>query len=197
MNRTLLPFLLFIVSWSMVGCHSGEMLTQTPDDVYFSPAKAEEGTKYSKRKEMHSDPLDRQWTMSKYNRRWRYMDDYDRMYDPYRYGYGYGYYYNPYYAPYPVFNPHLTDIQPKSGPVRMSNLTSYHFQQATVNPKGNQGPVRFSQPIRNYNNSNREPSSTREVFTPSFNSGGSTRSYQPSGNSGSSSGSSISRPARN
>jgi hypothetical protein len=134
------------------------MLTQTPDDVYYSPA---------------------------------------RYYDPYRFGFGYGYYYNPYYSPYPFINPFHTSIQPKSSPVRSVNLSSYQFQQAPRNPKGNQGPVRFSQPVRTYNQSNREYSTQRESITPSYEGGQSPRTYQPSGNSGGSSGSSISRPVRN
>jgi hypothetical protein len=173
------------------------MLTQTPDDVYYSPARGDDNGGNVKKEPMRTDPMERQWNMARYDRRWRYLHDFDRYYDPYRYGFGYGYYYNPYYNPYPVLNPYLTTLQLKVSPVRSVNLNSYQFQQAPRDPKGNQGPVRFSQPVRTYNQSNRENSTQREINTPSYQGGQSPRNYQPSGNSGGSPGSSISRPARN
>lgn len=197
MQRTLALYLLSFITMVLISCHSSEMLTQTPDDVYYSPAREDVDRKLLRREPMRNDPMERQWNMARYDRRWRYLNDFDQFYDPYRFGFGYGYYYNPYYSPFPVINPFQTSIQPKSSPVRSINLDSYRFQEAPRDPKGNQGPVRFSQPIRSYNNSNAENAPRRERYSPSYQGSQPSRGYQPSNNSGGTSGSSISRPARN
>lgn len=172
-------------------CHSAYRSTQTPDDVYYSPArplgedesqKNEEETRYSQE--------DRQIRMARHDRRWRdFDDDFDCRYDPYHYGYTYGYYYNPYYYPYPVF--FGTPVRnPKNSTPRMTNLSSYQFQDITVkNPKT--GAVESSYRGRRYNlgNTGRE---RREILTPST---GNNRSYTPSSDN-KSSGSPVNRPLR-
>ena len=105
-----LKILLFALSAaSICSCSTAYKTGQTPDDVYYSPARpikerhnVEE--KKDEVKTVQSGYRDRQIIMSIHDPRWRsFDDDYDSYYDPYRYGYSCGYYYNPYYYPSPVY----------------------------------------------------------------------------------------------
>lgn len=182
----------------LVGCFSCSnkyKLTQTPDDVYFSPVRGfdEETTKKTDRR---YDDDHRSITMSRHDRRWRnFDDDYDFRYDPYHYGFNYGYYYNPYYYPYPVYYG-VTVQNPRNSTPRTTNLSSYVFQNTYVpNPKSQQS-TRFI-PGRRYNFGNSDPNRRTILFPGSSSSGGNNgRSYSPS-SSGGSSGGSIIRPGRN
>jgi len=197
---------LLIIAVTGQSCKNTYEATQTPDDVYYSPVRGMEETKRKETRNQYSYTEDRQFVMSRHDRRWRdFNDDYNYRYDPYHYGYNYGYYYNPFYYPYPVYTytwPQWVFVNPKNTTPRTTNLSSYQFQNVrTVDPK-NSGPVIFQQPGRSYNNSNYDYSSPRENITPrsgGYGNDNNTRSYNPSsGSSGSSSsGTPVTRPGRN
>ncbi len=186
-------FLLFTcLSFCLISCNNTYKLTQTPDDVYYSPVRQMADIV---KNESNSD--DREIRMSKYDSRWRTINgNYDYIYSPYAYGYGYGYYYNPYYYAYPIYNNGLNFSTTNLTP-RTTNLSSYQFNNTnTVNPKYNSSPVKYKNATRSYNNSN-SIENTREVITPSNNSSdNNTRSYTPSSSTSSGSGNTISRPRR-
>jgi len=191
-------------------CSTAYKSGQTPDDVYYSPARSiEEDNDPDKDQDKdiaRNDPEDRQIRMKAYDRRWRDLDDdYDCncscKYDPYHYGYNYGYYYNPYYYPSPVYIPGTKFIDPKNSTPRMTNLGSYNYtNMSVVNPKT--GSTKWVKSERAYNNSNNSGSFIRRVITPQSGSSSSpnnTRTYSPSSNSSSSSSSGskpVSRPSR-
>lgn len=213
-SKILLSSLIVVAAAS---CSTTYKNGQTPDDVYYSPARpvvAEEKEEI-RRESRHDDGRyfsygDRQILMGIYDPRWRYFnDDYHAFYDPYRYGYNCGYYYNPYYYPSPVFISGATIIDPKNRVPRMSNLGSYNYSNmVVVNPKpGSSQRVRST---RAYNNKNSD-NYIRRVITPSQNNSNNNsyryennnRTYSPSNNTPSSSpsrsgssGSPVSRPGR-
>ena len=212
-SKILLSCLVIVAA---VGCSTTYKSGQTPDDVYYSPARPAVVTeeREESRRETRDDRRylsygDRQILMGIYDPRWRYFnDDYYAFYDPYRYGYNCGYYYNPYYYPSPVFISGATIINPKNHTPRMTNLGSYNYSNmVVVNPKdGSSQRVRST---RAYNNSNSDKY-IRRVIPPaqnnsnnnSYRSENNSRSYSPSNSQGSSpsrsgsSGSPVSRPGR-
>ncbi|MEI9954761.1 MAG: hypothetical protein WDM90_00255 [Ferruginibacter sp.] len=142
---------------------------QTPDDVYYSPAKPAYENRDDKRIE---DPKqttvysyeDRALRMQIYDRRWReFNDDYDYSYSnsPYYYSYysynNYGYYYNPYYCSRPLYYPTLIiHQQPVNTTPRMVNLNTYKNYNTAVagNGKTYSGTNWVTPNSRQYNNSN-------------------------------------------
>lgn len=187
----------------LTSCSHTMKITQTPDDVYFSPVTPIDEDINSKDNYQAKND-DRQIIMSRHDRRWRDVDgDYNWQYDPYHYGYNYGYYYNPYYLPYPVYTNGYSIVNPKNNTIRTTNLSSYTFQNiGVVNPKS--GPIQFKQNGRRYNNSNNS-NTPRNVITPSIHSNNNTnntRTYSPnsSSNSGSTNnnngGAPVTRPKR-
>ncbi|MEO7524043.1 MAG: hypothetical protein ABIT58_08115 [Ferruginibacter sp.] len=217
--------LLFVFSAVAISsCSTTYKSGQTPDDVYYSPAKpiGEGRTQVRERREEPRSTArvyeDRQIVMSMYDPRWRYFeDDYYAYYDPYRYGYTCGYYYNPYYYPSPVYISGAVFTNPKNTTPRMTNLGSYNYSDMVVlNQKtGSTITVRSA---RAYNNSNSSQNFIRRIITPPAISNNNssntniyrsadnnTRSYTPSSGSGSSSsgssssgssGTPVSRPKR-
>jgi len=191
--------LLFIgITLSLFSCSNKYKITQTPDDVYYSPIRGvDEDVKHENTKNYASSER-REIVMSRYDSRWRDIDyDYNYSYDPYHYGYTYGYYYNPYYYPYPVYNYGITPSNPKNSPPRTTNLGSYTFQNVNASNPKTSGPVQFYVPGRQYNNSNLD-NNIRNILTPGGSSSGSngTRTYSPSGSSGGGSGTPIIRPGK-
>ncbi|MFM7709764.1 MAG: hypothetical protein ACKO5C_02500 [Ferruginibacter sp.] len=182
-----------ILSIFSIGCSNRYAITQTPDDVYFSPVQ---GASANQKNKAQYTQQDRTVRMSRFNRRWRFFDDdfgYD--YHPYQYGYAYGYYYNPYYYPMPVFSG-FSVRNPVNSTPRTSNLNSYNFQEAYVpNPKY-QTASGNTRSIRIYNNSNQSGTgNTRTILTPGSADG---RGYNPTRTtSPTQSGSPVTRPARN
>jgi hypothetical protein len=210
--------LLAISAVTLASCSTAYKSGQTPDDVYYSPARVvEENSRIDNRDEVDNmDYEERQIRMSTYDRRWRNLDydyNYDYTYSPYLYGYSYGYYYNPYYYPCPVYIKGVTISNPVTTIPRMTNLRSYANTSTVVY---NQRAGAVAQPgTRVYNNSNNRASNNviRRILTPTnnnrsatdnntnTNNNNNTRTYTPSSSSSStSSGSnsgSISRPVRN
>ena len=222
-----IKFLLFALSAGVISsCSSTYRNTQTPDDVYYSPAKVvEENIRHDEQKDevKKGDYEEREVRMAVYDRRWRdFNDDYNYRYDPYNYGYSYGYYYNPYYCHYPVYITNVAIINPKNTVPRMTNLGSYNNNTTAVtsskygsntrlntyrpynNSNSNNTYIRriLTAPTNNYSNAN--SNSSNNSNTNNSNESNNTRSYTPSSSSsssgsssgGSSGGAPVSRPSR-
>ena len=196
MHYKILP--LIVITFFLFGCSNKYKITQTPDDVYYSPIRGIDEEMNIDNHNTASSSEYRELIMSRHDSRWRnFDDDYNYNYVPYHYSYTYGYYYNPYY--YPVYNYGITQTNPKNNTPRTTNLGSYTFHNVnTGNPKTS-GPVKYYVPGRDYNNSNLG-NSIRNSISPDNNSSGhnNTRTYNPSiGSSGGGSGTPITRPSRN
>jgi hypothetical protein len=205
--------LLAISAATLTSCSSTYKSGQTPDDVYYSPARVVEENyrTETKRERVNEYYQDRGVRMAVYDRRWRdFNDEFDYRYDPYHYGYSYGYYYNPYYCHYPVYFNNIVISNPKNTVPRMTSLGSYNNPSYSISNVKNANGRWITQP-RTYNNSN--SSSIRRILTTTNSSNNSnynrnntsdnnTRSYTPSSSSGSSrssssgSGTPVSRPSR-
>ncbi len=221
MNAKLLLIAISVVSFS--SCSTAYKTTQTPDDVYYSPARFYDEEKRDEKKDDYADTRknyseDRQIRLGINDPRWRYFDN-DINYNPYQYGYNYGYYYNPYYYNLPVYNPVVvTPVNPKTATPRTTNLAAYTPNYNNSNASSGTTKMSYiNNPVRAYNNSNNTGSRVGNTFNKIFNSSNSnnnssesSRTYTPSNNnnnnsststsnssSSSSSSSSTSRPARN
>ena len=143
---------------------------QTPDDVYFSPARSYgEGDNRENREEQaeRQDQYayeDRAIRMGINDARWRYLDNdygynqfyspYNQYYSSYNYGFNHGYYYNPYFWPYPVYSPiFVSPSNPKITTPRTNNLAAYGSINGYNNAPLNSKPQRTTR-VRSYNNSN-------------------------------------------
>ncbi|HRD57421.1 MAG TPA: hypothetical protein PK504_05200 [Ferruginibacter sp.] len=220
MKIKILPIAL-MATIALTSCSTAYKSGQTPDDVYFSPARVVEENEDRAKEEDRIDPEEREIRMATRDRRWRYQYwDYDYNYNcnyhPYSYGYNHGYYYNPYYYPYPVYPGYgWTFVNPKNTTPRTTNLRSYiNNNMVTIgDPKLGTSQTISSRKI--YNNSNNAGSNgggfVRRILTSGNNNNSSNndRSYSPSNASGRSSssgssssgstrssGTSVSRPSR-
>lgn len=204
-----LSFLLYIaVAIIITSCSSAYRTGQTPDDVYYSPAKTvEENYQVRPQEKARNVYYDRSIRMAIYDPRWRYWNDgFDNYYDPYHFGYTYGYYYNPYYYYYPVYFGNVSIRDPKNSTPRMTYLGSYNNSSYKV-PNTRVAKPNWNAPTRNYYNNSNKSSITRERINNSGNNRSnnsdyneSSRGYSPSSSSqssgSSSSGSGVSRPSR-
>ena len=211
MNAKILPILF---SAAILGsCATAYKTGQTPDDVYYSPAKFVEEKKQDRTETKKADREDIEIRMCAYDRRWRSFDeDYSYISSPYHhYTCGcsnYSYYYNPYYNIWPVYTTKISPVVNTTP--RMVNLNGYtgYNNTAVANPKTGTGIIWVTPPGR-YNNSNRSGFNNfiRQVFSGNSGSNSSsssnTRTYSPSttGSGSSSSGSNnssgkVSRPGR-
>jgi hypothetical protein len=113
-------YLALLTVFAMGSCSNPYKLTQTPDDVYYSPAQGEDGPRYQDNYASSDDRYLRMKTRD--NSRWSSIDDYDYWYDS-RYYYN-NYSYNAYAgnafnyggigSMYPSFgfNPYLNYFNP-------------------------------------------------------------------------------------
>ena len=188
MNTKLLLLAISVAAFS--SCTTLYKSGQTPDDVYFSPARPygeEDRTEVRKqqRREVVNNNYnneDRAIRLGINNRRWRSFDNYnsynpyfDYSYTPYSYGFNNGYYYNPYFWPYPVYSPvFITPSNPKNTTPRKANLGLYNpnYNNTNVMPNTKTGTVRPVKPARSYNNNNGSAAGRviRQIFTPDNNS---------------------------
>lgn len=215
-SKTLL-IVLSVVTFS--SCSTAYKTGQTPDDVYYSPARVIEKDNRSDRdNQVRYDTRrdDYEITMGIRDRRWRdFRDDYDYRNSPYNYAtcktYNYGYYYNPYYYPWAIYTGRITYSAPVNTTPRMVNLNTYTGYNTKVATGKTTGTITWSNPSTQYNNSNRSStrSEGRKIIFPRSNntnsssSNNNTRTYTPSSSSSgsSSSGSSssstpVTRPGR-
>ena len=205
-------FLLVIIAMvSLASCSTAYKAGQTPDDVYYSPARevaAKKDTRSNEQKyEDYQSDTDDQYLRLKVRNRysWSRIDDYDYWYDSrYNYNYNYGYntysygnFYNPhgfynYYNPYGFGNyygsPYFPVIfykNPKvyTGYTAKSNITAFKSSYYNnVNAQNYKTGYYTTSPSRNFNNTNSNATGTQ---------GNGTRTFQtttPSSNTGGRSG---------
>ena len=222
MNTKILYFALIIVAFN--SCTTLYKTGQTPDDVYYSPARpyVEEYVETTRQEVVIYHPEDRIIRMGIYDPRWRNFDqDYRYNY----YGAKYGNDYTPYFSPIysQIF---VSPSLPLNTSPRKENLGGY---SPIINYSSSNSKMGNAKSVKSYNNSNNGSAVgniIRQIFTPdNSNNGGSNynsnnnsnnnssynnnRTYSPtstststnsssSSSSGSSSSSSgtISRPAR-
>jgi len=209
--------LLFVSAALFTGCTTAYKTGQTPDDVYYSPARPQQeyvrAEKEEDRRSTYSDDYyDDRYLRMKVRNRYRWNDLNDWYYFE-RYGFGYNYYFgsfnnpynswNYYYNPYSCccygqtiyVNPKSTAYTPSVKP-RSFNLAGY------TNTNYNNANTRSSKsrfPLNNnsYNNSNNRNNgkglseSIRTILSRNNDntggSGNSGRTYNPSNSSSSSS----------
>ncbi len=209
-GKFLLPFFSIL---ALASCSTAYKSGQTPDDVYYSPARFQDEDQ-ERRRDRRDDQRyelsdNRDIRMRIYDPRWRYFDN-DFYYSPYHYGFSTGYYYNPFYWSLPVYNPVVVvNPAPRVSTPRMVNLSGYGngYNNVNSNPVNSKLGTLNNPTYRGYNNSNRNTGSKLgnaldKIFNnsnSSYDTRGSSspvnRSYTPA--SGSSSGSSGgARPAR-
>lgn len=213
-------YLLIILSaFAISSCSTAYQSGQTPDDVYYSPAREtgydrNDDRNDSRDQVRYQRANDYEISMAIRDRRWRdFRDDYNFYNSPYNYAtcrtVNYGYYYNPYYYPWAIYTGKLTYSAPVNTTPRMVNLNAYNGYNSKVASGKTTGTINWTNPSTQYNNSNRSSSRTslREILLPrSSNSGSSSnnsRTYSPSSSgssgsssSGGSSSGSVSRPGR-
>ena len=202
---------------ALSSCSTAYKTGQTPDDVYYSPARIVEEKQNDDKDQdkVRNEPAnDYEITMGIRDRRWRDLrDDYEYRNSPYNYvtckTYNYGYYYNPYYYPWAIYTGKITYSAPVNTTPRMVNLNAYNGYNSKVASGKTSGTVTWSNPSTQYNNSNRSStrSEGRQIILPRINPSPSndTRTYTPSSSNSSSNGSSssgssgsgsVSRPGR-
>ncbi len=200
MNTKILLAALAVVTFS--SCTTAYKNTQTPDDVYYSPARVVDEARNDNRQDPNNQynttSQDNALRMQIYDYRWRNLDyeyGYSYNYSPYNYSYGgyinYGYYYNPYYCNMPLYYPTLSVhvAAPINTTPRMVNLNTYknYTTAVTTNPKTGVSTTTYTP--RQYNNTNTSGSRVgnviRQVFTPNNNNNSYNNNYpstQPANN---------------
>ena len=199
-------------------CSTAYKTVQTPDDVYYSPARVVEERQRQESNELRNETaVDYEISMGIRDSRWRYFrDDYDYQNSPYNYATcksaNYGYYYNPYYYPWAIYTGRVTYSPPVNSTPRMVNLNAYTGYNTKIASGKTAGTVAWSNQSTQYNNSNRSstrseqrqiirsnnnsssvtPSNNSRTYSPSSGSSGSGSSSSGSGGSGSS----VARPGR-
>ncbi|HQW84916.1 MAG TPA: hypothetical protein PK987_10655, partial [Ferruginibacter sp.] len=163
--------LLVITVATFSSCSTAYKTGQTPDDVYYSPARvSEQNYNDDERNQVRYQPVtDYEIAMSIRDRRWRdFSDDYNYDYSPYNYitcnTYNYGYYYNPYYYPWAIYTGKITYSAPVNTTPRMVNLNAYNGYNTKVAAGKTNGTLTWANPSTQYNNSNRS-SAKREGRT--------------------------------
>jgi hypothetical protein len=211
MQSKILLFALSVAAFS--SCSTAYKTGQTPDDVYYSPAKVVEERRETKREEDRYEKVNNDYeiTMGIRYRRWRdFRNEYEYDNSPYNYCVcncnSSGYYYNPYYYPWAIYTTKVTYSKPVNTTPRMVNLNTYNGYNSKVAVSKTNGTLFNTNGSAQYNNSNRSGSRLGNLLrqtiepTPNTPSSNNSRSYTPapssgSSSSGSSSGS-VSRPSR-
>lgn len=209
-------FLLILLSAAgFFSCSTAYKSGQTPDDVYYSPARVIAQENRKEEQNNYTDNIgarqEREIRMGTRDRRWRELD---QDYDDYNYNhhcncycnqYGYGYYNHPYYF-YNSNNYYSIAYNkiPVNSTPRMVGLGSYNMinNGKVFNPKTNNGTNWVGKGTQ-YNNGNNTSGGNgfgnfmRQIFKPSGSSsnnsssgGNNNRTYTPtSGSSNNNSGS--------
>ena len=189
-------------------CTTAYKSGQTPDDVYFSPARpaaeyvaAENNNTNSNYYSDEDYRDDRYLRMKVHNRSWNYLDDNWYSYNPgyYQYYNNYMYYNNPWfsytYGNY-YYNPLYTRVivinskAPVNNRPRTFNLNVYTPQQNTYSGNSHGYHVNVQQSTNNnnnYNNSGKNPGGfLRNVFSNSSSNSGSSNNTFNTNTSGAS-----------
>lgn len=204
MKRQIL--LLAITAAALSSCTTAYKTGQTPDDVYFSPAKPQD--EYVRVKDQQQEEEyryndnyydDRYLRMKVQNRtRWDYLNDwyaYDRYSHRFNYDYG-SFYYNPYTSwnyynnPYCrnniiAYHPGTVSIAQNVPKPRTFNLNSYtntNYNNANSNFRMNSyKPVTNGRPVYNNRNSNSNgfSNTVKQIFTGGNNNSSNSNSSTP------------------
>lgn len=181
MNTKLILVAISAIAFS--SCATMYKTGQTPDDVYYSPARPSGGSGEEKKEQSETaryyDDEYRSVRLGMNDRRYRYLDynygfdPYLSMYsyNPYMYGYNYDYYYNPYFWPYPIYSVPVygKPVTPKNTTPRIGNLSGYSPVYSNGLGSIKTGGTR---PMRSYNNSNKGSAmgnAMRQIFSPGTN----------------------------
>lgn len=168
--------LLTIITAAITSCSSSYKTGQTPDDVYYSPARLQtdnvrrDENKNVQDNSVYSTPEDRYIRRRIHNRRYRVYDD--------RYNYPYGYN-NGYNSGYPIYTNPKTSTPPNTSQPRKTNLGAYtpnstasdslkvfNPKLGTQNNSGTTNPVRtFGTPNNSSNNGSGVGNFIRRVFS--------------------------------
>ena len=202
--------LLIIITAAISSCSTSYKTGQTPDDVYYSPARLqtdnvrrEDDNKNVQDNSVYTSPDDRYIRRRVHNRRYRRYDD----------GYNYPYGYNNGYNNYPPVygNPKLGATQNTSQP-RKTNLGAYKPNTTApdsakrFNPKlGSQNNTGTTNPVRTFGNPGNSSSNNgsavgnliRRVFSGDNSSNNSNNNYNNSNSNNSSSSRSFDRSSNN
>jgi len=202
--------LLAITAAAISSCTTAYRTGQTPDDVYYSPARPqdeyvrvqEDDDRYKNDDEYYDDRYLRMKVSNRY--RWNDLNDW-YSYDRYSFGYNYhygsyynpynswNYYYNPYYCccngNYNYSNPKVASVKPVVKPVNfnLAGYTNNNYNNANSNTNG-KSVIRNNNSRPSYNNTNSNGSSKGA--------GGVIRTIFESNNNNSNSGSSNPSPSR-
>lgn len=202
--KSLLPLLSLLIVF--VSCSTAYKSGQTPDDVYFSPAKEkdayvriekDEDRRYKNSEDDYAYNDDRYLRMKVRNRdRWAYLDDYYR--DPNAYSYTRNYYYNDfcccnprtywnqYYNPYTSRVVYVNPKAPVINRPRTYNLHVFDTPKTNTNPKMSRTNTRTYANPRNTEAARNTGNDLRDVFRGTTTSGSSNATKTTSSSSGSS-----------
>lgn len=206
MNARILLFGLAVASLS--SCATAYKTGQTPDDVYYSPAKpVEEYVKEDNREEQKNNDyysLDDYRLRMQMRNRTRYCACNDDWYydnwqtsNSWRYGWnnpwtwntnsGWYYSYNSWcYSPYPSYSTSTTTTKTFNYKPPIRNFGNSNTVPTTYNEKSSYTVNKTSKPTRVYNNSNNRSSGfgsfLRQLFTPSGSSSGGSSSSSGNNN---------------
>jgi hypothetical protein len=194
--------LLAVLVAALSSCTTAYKTGQTPDDVYYSPARpqdeyvrVDDGKDEYRYDDEYYD--DRYLRMKVHNRtRWDYLNDW-YSYD--RYGYRYNYYYGSWNNPYNAWNyyynpycPNTVVVNPKQ-PVQnnyvkprnfnVSAYTNNNFNNNNNNTNVKTKPGTVSRPVYNNsnNNSNRNgfSNTVKQIFSSGNNNSNNNNTYSP------------------
>ncbi|HEY8690739.1 MAG TPA: hypothetical protein VIM07_15995 [Chitinophagaceae bacterium] len=154
--------LLTIITAAITSCSSSYKTGQTPDDVYYSPARLQtdnvrrDDNKNVQDNSVYTTPEDRYIRRRIHNRRYRVYDD------GYNYPYGYNNgYNNGYNSGYPVYTNSKTNTPQNTSQPRKTNLGAYTPNSTTpdslkvFNPKlGTQNNSGTTNPVRTFGTPN-------------------------------------------
>ncbi len=155
--------LILLIIATVSSCSTSYKTGQTPDDVYYSPARLQNNDVRKEREEnnsvdnsVYTSSEDREIRRRVHNRRYRRYDD--RYNYPYGYDYPYGYNYP--YNNYPVYVNPKSGAAPNTSQPRKTNLGAYKPNTAS-DASGSYNPK-----LGNTNNSGATTSPARTFGTP-------------------------------
>ena len=179
--------LLTIITAAISSCSTSYKTGQTPDDVYYSPARLQTDEVRRDRDEnnsvdntVYTSSEDREIRRRVHNRRNRRYNRYDRYDDRYDYPYGYGYpaYGKPTYGTQNTQQPRKTNLGAYTPNPGTTDSTNFNPKTGKINPGTTTAPVRtFGTPSTSSNNSGTGVGNLiRKVFSTDNNSYNSGRS---------------------
>lgn len=181
--------LLAVATFTFASCSSTYKNTQTPDDVYYSPARSiEKDVRQEQVKRF--DPEEREIRMSAYDSRWRTLNNrynYGYNLSPYDYDYGYNNY-NPYsnssyyssYGKYGGYYGYNNNYYGNSGYYYNPYYASYPIYIVTTTTPVNRTPRKVNLSGYGQNNNTRPISSINTNNSRNNNSNTTNRTYNNS-----------------